>query len=155
MMDYFKFKDNTAPLVSNGDKETKEEEWKKEALGKSEATAYRGLAARLNYMSQDCPDLQFIIKDVSQHMANPTRGSWASMKKVVRYLLNREVVIWEFPWQKERDVRASLLTDSDWGGANKERKSTSGGVWMLGKHCVRTWSATPVSYTHLTLPTKA
>ena len=21
------------------------------------------------------------------------------------------------------------------------RKSTSGGVWMLGKHCIKTWSA--------------
>jgi hypothetical protein len=85
--------------------------------------------------------LQFIIKDVSKEMANPTRGSWIRLKKVVRYLLNREVVVWEFPWQVEGEVQANLLTDSDWGGTNKDRKSTSGGVWMLGKHCIRTWSA--------------
>jgi hypothetical protein len=53
LMEYFGFKDNSAPLVCNGEKDVKEEEWHKELLGKSESTTYRGLAARLNYMSQD------------------------------------------------------------------------------------------------------
>jgi hypothetical protein len=35
-----------------------------------------------------------------------------------------------------------VAADSDWGGNHKDRKSTSGGVWMLGKHCIKTWSAT-------------
>ena len=50
------------------------------------------------------------------------------MKKVVRYLLNREVAVSEFPWQEEGEVCARLLTDNDWAGANRQRKSTSGGV---------------------------
>ena len=58
-------------------------------LGKEEATSYRGLAARLQFMSQDCSDLQFPIKEVSRDMASPTEGSWLKIKKVVRYLLNR------------------------------------------------------------------
>ena len=32
--------------------------------------------------------------------------------------------------------------DSDWGGRRGSRKSTSGGVVMLGKHCIKTWSST-------------
>ena len=32
------------------------------------------------------------------------------------------------------------MVDSDWGGG-RGRKSTSGGVWMLGGHCIKTWSA--------------
>ena len=35
--------------------------------------------------------------------------------------------------------------DSDWAGAIHTRKSTSGGIIMLGKHCVRTWSTTQSS----------
>ena len=35
--------------------------------------------------------------------------------------------------------------DSDWGGG-KERKSTSGGVWSLGGHCIKTWSASQGAY---------
>ena len=33
------------------------------------------------------------------------------------------------------------MGDSDWGGNVKDRKSTSGGVWMLGSHCIKTWCA--------------
>ena len=40
---------------------------------------------------------------------------------------------------------ALLLVDSDWGGG-KERKSTSGGVWSLGGHCIKTWSSSQGAY---------
>ncbi len=33
-------------------------------------------------------------------------------------------------------------TDSDWGGNKRDRKSTSGGAWMLRGHCIKTWSST-------------
>ena len=81
LLEYFGFKGNSAPLASNGDTSAKVEAWHSEPLGKTEATAYRGLAARLNYMSQDCPDLQFPIKEVSRDMASPTKGSWLKIKK--------------------------------------------------------------------------
>ena len=66
--------DNAAALVNNGDRDNKEAAWHKELLGKAEATASRGLAARLKYMNQDCPDLQFVFEDVSRDMANPNKG---------------------------------------------------------------------------------
>ena len=59
-------------------------------VAKEDATQYRSLVARLNYLSHDCPDLQFPIKQVSREMANPMRGSWGRLKKVARYLLGRE-----------------------------------------------------------------
>eukprot|EP00973_Karenia_brevis_P085609 11876394-Karenia_brevis.AAC.1 len=31
-------------------------------------------------------------------------------------------------------------------GEEKERRSTSGGVWMLGSHCSKTWSSTQGAY---------
>ena len=34
-----------------------------------------------------------------------------------------------------------MAADSDWGSNLKDRKSTSGGVWMLGRHTIKTWSA--------------
>eukprot|EP00973_Karenia_brevis_P046321 6423044-Karenia_brevis.AAC.1 len=66
----------------NGDKEYRVEEWEEELLGKNEATEYRGLAARLNFMSLDWPELQFAIKQCSRDMANPRVVSWRSLKKV-------------------------------------------------------------------------
>eukprot|EP00973_Karenia_brevis_P016370 2242501-Karenia_brevis.AAC.1 len=66
----------------NGYREDRVEEWEDELLGKSEATKYRGLAARLNFMSLDWPELQFAIKPCSRDMANPKVVSWRALKRV-------------------------------------------------------------------------
>ena len=76
VLEYFGFGGETKRLAYNGEKDDREEEWEKEHLQKEEATAFRGLAARLNFLAQDCPDLQFAIKQCSREMATPTRGSW-------------------------------------------------------------------------------
>ena len=110
-----------------------------------QAKEFRGLAARLNYMSQHCPDLQFPIKQASRELANPTMGSLAAVKKVARCLLDRAGTVWTFKWQDEPD-QAYLTTDSDWGGSVKDRRSTSGGAFMLGHHCIKTWSCTQGAY---------
>eukprot|EP00973_Karenia_brevis_P067839 9438400-Karenia_brevis.AAC.1 len=60
----------------NGYKEDKVEEREDEFLGKKEAIEYRGLAARLNFMSLDLPELTFAIKQCSRDMANPKVVSW-------------------------------------------------------------------------------
>ena len=85
------------------------------------------------------------MKDCSRETAKPLRGSWKRLKKVARFLVGREKVIWEFDWQEDAGI-GILFTDSDWGGNFRDRKSTSGGVWMLGNHCIKTWSATQGAY---------
>jgi hypothetical protein len=37
---------------------------------------------------------------------------------------------------------ARVYVDSDWAGCLNSRKSTSAGVAMHGKHCIKTWSTT-------------
>ena len=61
-------------------------------------TEFRGVVARMNFLSQDCPDLQFPVKECSKQMARPTRGAWKSAKKIAiaRYLVGREKVIWRY-----------------------------------------------------------
>ena len=54
-------------------------------------------------------------------------------------------MLWEFRWQDEPKY-ARVFGDSDWGGSKRDRKSTSGGVWMLGEHCIKTWSASQGPY---------
>ena len=36
----------------------------------------------------------------------------------------------------------TIFTDSDFAGCAATRRSTSGGVIMVGGHCVKTWSST-------------
>ena len=141
LMDYFALEENSRGASNNGDKEDKVEEWKSEELTPAQVTEFRGLAARLNFLSQDSPDLQFPIKQCCRDMANPKMGSFAGLKKIARYLVERKRVVWKFEWQDECGY-AYLATDSDWGGNVNDRRSSSGGVWMLGGHCIKTWSAT-------------
>jgi hypothetical protein len=74
-------------------------------------------------------------------MARPTAGAWEKVKKVARYLVGREAVVWKFGWQEEGSGVA-VWTDSDWGGSRDDRRSTSGGAVMWGGHCWKTWSTT-------------
>ena len=126
IMEFFGFEQGTKGLSITGERDMKEEEGDSEPLSRAEAKEFRGLAARMNYLAQDSPDLQFPIKQVSREMANPTRGSWKRMKKVARYIISRERVVWEFKWQGE-PTETHLRTDSDWGGDERDRRSTSGG----------------------------
>ena len=114
VIEYVGLENGKKGLSVNGDKETKEEDWEHELVDREEAKAFRGIAARLNFLSLDSPDLQFPIKPCSQAMANPTRGAWKSVKKIARYLVGRKRVVWKFPWQEEFGF-AYVTSDSDWG----------------------------------------
>ena len=108
-----------------------------------EAKEFRAAVARLNYLGQDSPDVQFPAKVLSAEMVSPTTGSWRRLKKVVRFLVGRKGVIWRFPWQSAEEANVlKVITDADWGGDKRSRKSTSGGAAMRGRHCLRTWSTT-------------
>ena len=54
---------------------------------KSEATQYRGLTARMNYLGQDRSDIQFATKELCRKMSNANRGDWKKLKRLARYLI--------------------------------------------------------------------
>ena len=139
----FGFKeDHSDGLSYNGDKDRKEDEdFELEEVDKYEATIFRGMVARINFISQDCPELQYPAKELSREMSSPKVGSWTRLKKVARFLVRRQRVIWKFEWQAEVDI-IETYSDSDWGGRVGSRKSTSGGALLMGKHCIKTWSST-------------
>ena len=65
-MERFGYGDNTKPLNVNGDTaEHQDEEWEEVKLEKGEATEFRGAAARLNFLSQDSPELMYPAKEIS------------------------------------------------------------------------------------------
>ena len=139
IMEYFGFDETTRALQNNGGKE--EEEGDDEFLGGEEARSYRGTAARLNYMAQDSPGIMFGTKEACRGMANPTRGDFRRLKKVAKFLVGRLAEVWRFVWQEEGQS-VLVYTDSDWAGCRKTRKSSSGGLLMLGSHCIKAWCST-------------
>ena len=95
-------------------------------LDREEAAKFRAVAARMNYLAQDSPDLQFAAKEVCRHMAKPTVGAWARAKRLARYVLGRSRAVYMFKWQYQ-ECGLKLYTDSDWGGCRRTRRSTTGG----------------------------
>ena len=115
IIQYCGLDENSRGLSFNGDKEDKSTEWGTEELDKEQGTIFRGLSARGNFLCLDCPDLQYPVKQVTRDMARPVNDSWMKLKKIVRYLVGRKRVVWEYAWQDEPDV-GDLWTDSKWGG---------------------------------------
>ena len=110
-------------------------------LSKADSTAFRGLAARLNYLALDRPDLQFAAKEVSKKMARPREADWSKLKRVAKYLVGAPRLVQHFEWQVAPMV-LHTFTDSDWAGDRESRKSTSGGAISWGRHTLKTWSTT-------------
>ena len=55
------------------------------ALGGSEATLYRAIAIRLNYLALDRVHVQYCANEIAKHMARPVELDWAKIKRVARY----------------------------------------------------------------------
>jgi len=121
--------------------EIAEVEQDKEELEGEEATSFRGLAARANFLSMDRADIQFATKEICRKMAKPRRCDWAKLKRLARYLVGKPRMVQSFPWQRLPD-RIDCYVDTDYAGCLETRKSTSGGVILHGTHCLRTWSTT-------------
>ena len=66
-----------------------------------EATRYRAIAARCNYLSIDRPDLQFSVKELCRDMSRPTDQSWARLRRVGQFIKSRPRVVWKFQWQDQ------------------------------------------------------
>ena len=106
-------------------------------------TAFRGSAARANYLAADRPDCQFAAKEICRWMSKPTQHAWQALKRLCRYLVGLPRLIMHFRWQEVDQV--DVYTDTDWAGCPRTRKSTSGGCVVLGVHPVKSWSSTQTS----------
>ena len=126
---------------ANEDKDVVNLRSKSKMLVGKEATEYRALAARLNYLALDRLDIQYVAKCVSKYMASPCEHDWWALKKVAKYFVGRPRFVQLFRWQM-MPSGLTAYSDSDWAGDRETRKSTSGGMVMLGIHLIKSWSST-------------
>ena len=74
-------------------------------------------------------------------MSRPQVGDEEKLQRVVKYLRRYPRWISQYPYQDPTSTIVAY-TDSDWGGCERSRKSTSGGVIMKGEHLLLHWSRT-------------
>ena len=105
------------------------------------ATMYRALSARILYLSMDRPEVSFSAKELCRYFAHPTKVGLEALKRTARFLVGMPRVVWSFPFQAHTQ-ELSVFVDTDFGGCQTTRRSTSGGIAMRGAHPVKHWSIT-------------
>ena len=123
---------------ANEDEVSNEED----ALRDAAKTRFRAVAARLNYVGADRMDVQFGVKEVCRKMAKPTNAAWQRAKRAVRYMVGAARVVWLMRWSDEGGDTVDIFCDSDWAGCRATRRSTSGGILVVGGTAIKTWSTT-------------
>ena len=117
------------------------EEFEMAPMQPKEASLFRAIVARINFLAQDRVDLQFASKECSRRMSSPKNGDWAALKRIGRYLLGRPRVVTRFEWQ-DKPTSLTVYSDSNWAGCRETRKSTSGACFMFGKHLIKAYART-------------
>ena len=103
-----------------------------------DATNFRALAAGPNYLAQDRPDLAFVAKEMCREFAIPTVHSYERLTHLCKYPgVSR--IVYHYPVQPV-PTTMSAYADTNFAGCKSSRSSTSGGVIMLGAHCIKHWS---------------
>nr|GEY56813.1 putative ribonuclease H-like domain-containing protein [Tanacetum cinerariifolium] len=98
---------------------------------------YRSMIGSLMYLTASRPDIIFAVSACSRHQVTHTTSNLEAVKKIFKYLKGQpKLGLW---YPKESPLVLEAYSDSDYAGANKDRKSTTGGCTLDTKSVVRLW----------------
>ena len=106
-----------------GQKDEVATDWEDQAMAPEEQTRYRPIAARLNFLAVDRPDLLYAAKECSSRMRKKRNKDWESIKRICRYLIGCPRMFHSHRWQDEPNT-ITVYSDSDWAGCRDTQKST-------------------------------
>ena len=95
---------------------------------------YRSMIGSLMYLTASRPDIMFAVCVCARFQANPKISHLHVAKRIFKYLKGKSKLGLWYP--KDSPFELKAYTDSDYGGANLDRKSTSGGCQFLGERLV-------------------
>ena len=95
-------------------------------LNEDGARRARRAIARMNYISQDQPDLSVSARVMSQYMSRPREGIVPVIKRAIRYLKRYPRCRLVEPNNLSENFEMSVWSDSDWASEQATRRSCSG-----------------------------
>ncbi|KAJ9535417.1 LOW QUALITY PROTEIN: hypothetical protein OSB04_un001468 [Centaurea solstitialis] len=95
---------------------------------------YRSMIGSLMYLTASRPDIMFAVCVCARFQVRPKESHLHAVKRIFKYLKGQPRLGLWYPNDPSFDLVA--YTDSDYGGANLDRKSTSGGCQFLGGRLV-------------------
>ncbi|GJX35647.1 putative ribonuclease H-like domain-containing protein [Tanacetum coccineum] len=95
---------------------------------------YRSMIRSLMYLTAFMPDIMFAVCACARFQVTPKNSHLHALKRIFRYLKGQSKLGLWYPRDSPFDLKAFL--DSDYAGANLDRKSTTGGCQFLGKRLI-------------------
>nr|GEV21727.1 ribonuclease H-like domain-containing protein [Tanacetum cinerariifolium] len=90
---------------------------------------YRSMIGSLMYLIALKPDIMFAVSACLRHQVTPTTSNLEAVKKIFKYLKGQpKLGLW---YPKESPLVLEAYSDSDYAGANKDMKSTTGRCQFL------------------------
>ncbi|GJY16870.1 putative ribonuclease H-like domain-containing protein [Tanacetum coccineum] len=95
---------------------------------------YRSMIGSLLYLTAYRPDIMFAVCACSRFQVNPKTSHLSAVKRIFRYLKGKPKMGLWYPSVSSFDLEA--YSDSDYAGANLDRKSITGGCQFLGRRLI-------------------
>nr|GEZ48128.1 hypothetical protein [Tanacetum cinerariifolium] len=113
----------------------KENPWGKKGNGKDvDLHLYRFMIGSLMYLTASRRDIMFAVCACARHQVTPKECHLHAVKRIFRYLKgNPKLGLW---YPKDSPFDLVSFSDSDYGGATQDRKSTTGVCQFLGRRLI-------------------
>ncbi|GJR23688.1 putative ribonuclease H-like domain-containing protein [Tanacetum coccineum] len=95
---------------------------------------YRSMIGSLMYVTASRPDIMFAVCACSRFQVTPKTSHLSAVKRIFRYLKGKPSLGLWYPRESSFDLES--FSDSDYAGANLDRKSTTGGCQFLGRRLI-------------------
>jgi len=107
-------------------------------LSKDQADMYARCTGKLIYYSADRLDVMFVVRELAQELAKPTKLSMLRLRHLAKYLLGTKDWCWLYAYQ-DPPRKWEGYGDSDWAANKETRKSVSCGITFHGSHFIEAW----------------
>ncbi|GKA25018.1 putative ribonuclease H-like domain-containing protein [Tanacetum coccineum] len=114
--------------------ETQKSLTKDEEAADVDVHLYRSMIGSLMYLTASRPDIMFVVCACSRFQVTPKTSHLNVVKRIFRYLKGKPKLGLWYPRVSSFDLEA--YSDSDYAGANLDRKSTTGGCQFLGRRLI-------------------
>ncbi|GJR30803.1 putative ribonuclease H-like domain-containing protein [Tanacetum coccineum] len=95
---------------------------------------YRSMIGSLMYLTASRPDIMFAVCACSRFQVTPKSSHLSAVKRIFRYLKGKPKLGLWYPRVSSFDLES--YSDSDYAGANLDRKSTTRGCQFLGRRLI-------------------